>query len=92
MLRVVEDVTHRAAFENLAVVHHGHIIGDFGHHAEVVGDEDHAHARLGLQLAQQLEDLELHGHVEGRGRLVGDEQLGMAGDGHGNHHALLLSA
>ena len=34
--------------------------------------------RLLLQLAQQVEDLGLHGDVEGGGRLVGDEQVGVA--------------
>ena len=39
-------------------------------------DEQHRHAVLVLQRAQQLEDLRLHGDVERRGRLVGDQQLG----------------
>ena len=48
VLRVVEDLLHRAALKDLSVMHDGDIVGDFGHHAEVVGDEDHAHARFGL--------------------------------------------
>ena len=31
-----------------------------------------------LQVADQVEDLRLHGHVERGGRLVGDEQLRVA--------------
>ncbi|MEI2612901.1 MAG: hypothetical protein V9G20_30025 [Candidatus Promineifilaceae bacterium] len=50
------------------------------------------HAVLGLQLHQQIEDLLLDGHVERRGRLVGDQQLRVAGDRHGDHHALALAA
>ncbi len=34
----------------------------------------------------------MHGDVERRRRLVGDQQPGLAGDRHGDHHALLLSA
>ena len=52
MLWVVEDLLHSAAFQNLSIMHDGHIVGDFGHHTEVVGDENHAHACFGLQLAQ----------------------------------------
>ena len=35
-----------------------------------------------------LEDLGLHGDVECRGRLVGDQHIGVVGDRHGDHHAL----
>ena len=51
-----------------------------------------AHAVLGLQADQQIEDLLLDGDVERGGRLVGDQQLGIAGDGHGDHDALALAA
>ena len=45
-----------------------------------------------LQLGEQLEDLALDRHVERGGRLVGDQQLGLAGQRHRDHHALLLAA
>ena len=47
----------------------------FLHHGQVVGDEDHRQAVAGLHVLEQVEDLGLHGHVEGRHRLVADEQL-----------------
>ena len=37
-----------------------------------------ARAELLLQVPDQVEDLRLHGHVERGGRLVGDQQLGVA--------------
>ena len=40
------------------------------------------------QAAQQLEDLGLDRDVEGRRRLVGDHQLGLERERHGDHHAL----
>jgi hypothetical protein len=43
-----------------------------------VGDEQHRHAGLGLEVAEQLEDLGLHRHVEGRRQLVGDEAGSLA--------------
>ena len=42
--------------------------------------------------AMQLEDLLLDRHVERGRRLVGDQQLRLAGDRHRDHHALLLAA
>ena len=47
---------------------------------------------LALQLAQQVEDLRLNGHVERRGRLVGDQQLRLRRERHGDHHALAHAA
>ena len=45
-----------------------------------------------LHLAQHLEHLRLHGHVERRRRLVGDQQVGLVGDAHRDHHALAHAA
>jgi hypothetical protein len=39
-----------------------------------------------------LDDLRLGGHVEGGGGLVGDEQVGLAGDPDGDHDALSHAA
>ena len=47
---------------------------------------------LALQLAQQVEDLRLDRHVERGRRLVGDQQLRLAGQRHGDHHALAHAA
>ena len=41
---------------------------------------------------KQLEDLRLHGDVERGGRLVGDQQVGLIGERHRDHHALALAA
>ncbi len=76
----------------VAAVHDQHAVGDLGHDAHVVGDEDDAHLHLGLEAADQFEDLRLDRDVEGRGRLIGDEQLRLAGQGHGDHHALAHAA
>ena len=42
--------------------------------------------------AQQVEDLRLHGHVQRRGRLVGDQHGRIAGQRDGDHHALAHAA
>ena len=82
----------RALLADHAVAHHDDVVGDLADHAEVVADEQHAHPVLLLELGEQLEDLALDGHVERGRRLVGDQQLGLAGERHRDHHALLLAA
>ncbi len=92
MLRPFEDRLHVALLLDLAALHHHHVVGDLAHHAEVVGDEEQRHVVLFLQAREQVEDLLLDGDVERGGRLVGDQELGLAGDRHRDHDALLLAA
>ena len=55
---------------------------------EVVGDQHHGGTGLVRDPLDQLEDLGLDRHVEGRRRLVGDDQLGVEGQGDRDHHPL----
>ena len=47
-------------------------VGHLAHDAQVMGDQQHGHAELALQVFQELQDLRLDGDVEGRRGLVGD--------------------
>ena len=78
--------------DDLALQHHADPVGDAPDDAEVVGDEQDRHAEPRLQLLQQHQDLRLHGDVERCGRLVGDQQVGLVGERHRDHHALALAA
>ncbi len=77
-----------ALFDDTPGVHHHYPVGDFGHHAKVVGNEQNRHAVLFLQGAQQVEDLRLHGNVQRGSGLVGDQYIGFHGQGDGDHHPL----
>ena len=92
MARFREDVAHLAGFHHLAPVHDHDFLGDVGDHAQIVGDHQHRHAKLGLKVAEQLEDLRLDGDVEGGGRLVRDQQRRVADQRHGDHRALAETA
>ena len=92
MLRVVEQRLHRRALDDLAGIHHDHLVDQFGNHAQVVRDDQHGHAQALLQIAQQIEDLRLDRHIQGGGGLVGHQQHRLAGQGHGDHHPLAHAA
>ena len=92
VLRRGEDLRHGALLANLAVAHHDDVVGDLADDAEVVADEEHAHAVPLLQPGEQLHDLALDRDVERGRRLVGDQQLRLAGQRHRDHHPLLLAA
>ena len=92
MLRIGEQVVDVGALDDPAGIHHQHLVGDLGDDAEIMGDDQDRHAEPLLQVAQQVEDLGLDGDVERRGRLVGDQQRRLAGQRHGDHHALAHAA
>jgi hypothetical protein len=92
MLRPVEHVAHHALLDDAAVLHHRDPVGDLRDHAEIVGDEHHAHAARALQRADQPQDLHLGGDIERGGRLVGDQQRRLERQRHRDHHALPLPA
>ena len=79
MARRAEQLAARGACSiGPARVHHQHVVGHLRDDAEVVRDHDDRHAELLLEAPQQPEDLRLHGDVERRRRLVGDEQRGFS--------------
>ena len=92
MSRIGEDVRHGPRFDDLALLHHDHVVGDAPDDIEIVGDEQHRHADLLLQVLEELQDLRLHGDVERGRRLVGDEEVRAVGERHRDHHALALAA
>ena len=78
-----QHLRNRSLLDHLAGVHHHHAAGHLGHHPQVVGDEQDRQPALLLQPPQQVEDLGLNGHVQRRGRLVGDQQARIASERHG---------
>ena len=92
MLGIGEDGFDRPALDDISLCHDADPVGDASHDGEVMGDEQHGHAVLLLQIFEQRQDLRLYGHVQRRGRLVRYEQLGVVGQRHGDHDALALPA
>ena len=87
-----EDLLGRAFLDHASGVHHGDPVAEVGEHRQVVADHHHPDPALAHQVGQHAEHLRLHHHVEGGGRLVGHDQLGVAGQRHRDHHPLLLAA
>jgi hypothetical protein len=92
MPRGEEDFARGTFFNDAAGVHDGNAVGDLGNDTEVVSDEEKSQAHVAAELIEQFEDLFLDGDIKGGGGLVGDEQLGIGGESHGDHDALAKSA
>ncbi len=90
VLRRVKDPRHGAGLDDLALLHHADPVGDAPHDPQIMGDEQQGHAFVALQFGQQFQNLRLNRHIERRGGLVGDQDVGLVGQRHGDHHPLSL--
>ncbi|MDT4885592.1 hypothetical protein FQZ97_1218410 [compost metagenome] len=92
MLWAGKQLVGLALLHHLAVAHDIDTVGKAPDNAEVMSDEDDRHAELALQFGKQHQDLRLDGDVKRGSRLVGDQDVGVVGKRHGDHHALALAA
>ena len=83
-----KERVHGRLLDHPARIHHHDAVGDLGGDSEIVGDEDHRHPGVPLQVLQQQQDLRLDRDVERGGRLVRHQQVGAAGQRHGDHRPL----
>ena len=67
-------------------------VAGFCNQSEIMGDEQHGQGTLALELQQEFQDLSLNGDIERRGRLVGDDQVGLGRERHRQHDPLLHAA
>ena len=87
-----EQRIDRRAFQRAPAIHDHDPLARPGDDAKIVGDEDHRHPEVALQVVQQLHDLRLHRHVERGGGLVRDQKVRPAQQRHGDHHPLAHAA
>ena len=92
MERLPEESARRRLLDEPARIHDAQPVRDVGVHGEVVGHEDHRGADLALRLADHLQHVLLDDDVERGGRLVGDDELGLADGGERYRHALAHAA
>ena len=90
--RVREERIDRRVLDHRAGIEDDDAVGEAGEEGEVVGDPDDRHAEALAERLHEVDDLRLDGDVEGGGRLVGDEELRVAGEAHGDHHPLAHAA
>ena len=92
MDRSLEHISDAAGFHDRAILHHADPVGVTTHDLQVVGDQQQRHPVLGPQPGQQLQDLRLDRDIECSGRFVGNQQRGIIGKRHRDHHTLSLAA
>ena len=86
--RMGEYLLGAARLDERARIHDVHPLAHAGDDTQVVRDHDQGGVAVGDEVAQQVEDLCLDRDVERGCRLVGDQQLRLAGKSHRDHRAL----
>ena len=80
MARPLQDVFARTGLDDAPRVEDRDAVGDRREHAEVVRDQHDRELVLAAEPVEQAQDPRLHGDVERRRRLVGDQQPRPAGE------------
>ena len=88
----MKHVPDRSDLDQAAGVEHADLVAQPRDGAEVVADEQDGRAEAAAQVADEIEDGRLDGHVEASGRLVHDQQLRLGHQRHRDDDALLLAA
>lgn len=91
-LRGFEDRFGVALFDDFSFFHHDDPMRQRADDAQVVADEKERDFVAFLKVAQKVDDLRLHGTVEGRGGLVQHDKFRLEDDGAGDGNSLPLSA
>lgn len=68
--RMVVKRAHGRDLDKLAVVQYAYAVAEEFHHRKVMRDEEKRKAVLALQMAEQVDDLCLNGHIQRRDRFV----------------------
>ena len=87
-----KEILRFTDLDNLARIHQRHAVCHVLDHGQIVSDQHHGHAALCLKVFQQFQHLRLKRHVQSGRWLIGNQQVGLAHQGHGNHHTLQLPA
>ena len=92
MQRFGKHVRCRALLGHARRVHHVHAIGVARDDAQVVRNHHQRDIQLTRQAFHQFENLRLDRDIQRGGRLVSDDELGVARERNRNHHALTHAA
>jgi hypothetical protein len=90
--RLAQDSVPLADLDDLAAVHDGDPVREAGDDAQVMRDQDQPDPGIALDLGKEVQNLRLDGYIQGGRRLVGDDQLRLAQERHGDHDPLAQAA
>ena len=63
MLRMAQNLAHAALLHQMPLLHHRDAVGKLAHQIQIMRDQQHRHAMLGLQSADQIQNLQTKRHI-----------------------------
>jgi hypothetical protein len=78
--RSSDDIAYRSSLDEASGVHDRYSVGEFARDTQIVRHDEGRHTHFALQIAQQEQNLDLHGRVEGSRWLVREQQLRATGE------------
>ena len=88
MQRRLEDFIYGGFLDLLAAIHHNNPLRGLRHHAQIMRDQHDCCAHPLLQLQDKIEYLRLNRNIQRCGRLVSQQHMRIAGQGHRGHRTL----
>src|SRR6187399_1508184 len=88
VLWLLKYLINAGFLDDPAGIHYTHAIGDLGNDSEIMRYQEDSELSGFAKMIQKLEYLGLDGYIKRRGRLIGDQQLWIACQGHRYHHTL----
>src|SRR5437016_4188325 len=88
MTGIRKQLISRRFLDHLASIHHDDAISHASNYAKVMGDKNKSCAELLAYATDQFQNLGLYRHIQCSGRLVGNEEFGVTGQGNSDHHTL----
>jgi hypothetical protein len=79
---LAEHAGRRSLLHHLAGVDDRHLLAKLTDDLEIVTDQEQGQVELAPQPIEQLQQLPLQRGIQSSGRLVGDQQRGLRGQGH----------
>lgn len=92
MAGLLQDVSRTPLLDKLPRVENTNPVADSRDDPDIVADEQHTDPRRASQLVHQLQDHRFRRDIQAGRRLIHDQQPGIAGERHRDHHPLLLAA
>ena len=85
---MLEDLECRTRLHDATTVHDDQLFGALSGQTQVMGNEEHCRAHFLGESLEVIENATLNGHIQCRGRLVSNEQLGTRSKTDCDQHAL----
>ncbi|MNT65412.1 hypothetical protein D3C72_2033940 [compost metagenome] len=92
MNRADQNLIRPSLLDEISLFHHHNTVGNFRNHTEIMGDEHHAHVFPLLDFSDKVQDLRLRGNIKRSRRLIGNQDIRIKRQRHGDHDTLPLSA